>query len=88
MKTSAGQTVIVHAGPIAYAGQKEFFVMPGDQITITGSETKIRGRSVILASELKKDDKTLALRDKSGKPLWSMGGQGSPGASGTRSPQE
>ena len=88
VKTSDGQTAIVHAGPISYAGQKEFFVMPGDQITITGSEAKIRGRSVILASELKKDDKTLALRDKSGKPLWSMGGQGSPGASGTRSPQE
>jgi hypothetical protein len=83
VKTSNGQTVIVHAGPVSYAEQKDFFVMPGDQITVTGSETKIRSRSVILASELKKDGKTLELRDKSGKPLWSMGGMGSsPGAAG------
>ncbi len=94
VKTTSGQTVIVYAGPVSFAEQKDFFVMPGDQITITGSETKMRSRSVILASELKKGDKTLQLRDKSGKPLWSMGsmgsmgGQGSPGASSSRSRQE
>lgn len=88
VKTADGQTVIVHAGPISFAEQKDFFVMPGDQITITGSETKIRSRSVILASELKKGNKTLELRDKSGKPLWSMGGQGIPGAPSSRSRQE
>jgi hypothetical protein len=80
--------VAVYAGPVSFAEQKDFFVMPGDQITITGSETKIRSRSVILASELKKGDKTLELRDKSGKPLWSMGGQGTSGASSSRSRQE
>jgi len=86
VKTSDGQTVIVHAGPSSFAEQKNFFLMPGDQITITGSETKIRSRSVILASELKKDGQTLQLRDKSGKPLWSMGGMGSsPGSAGTSS---
>jgi sporulation protein YlmC with PRC-barrel domain len=91
VKTSDGHMVIVYAGPISYAEQKEFFVMPGDQITVTGSETKMRSRSVILASELKKDDKTLALRDKSGKPLWSMGvaaGQRSPGAAGSQTRQD
>lgn len=89
VKTSDGQMVIVYAGPISYAEQKDFFVMPGDQITITGSQATIRSRSVILASELKKDGKTLELRDKSGKPLWAMGGaadQRSPGAASQRSP--
>jgi len=89
VKTTDGQTVTVYAGPVSFAEQKDFFVMPGDQITITGSETKIRSRSVLLASELKKGDKTLELRDKSGKPLWSMGGaQGTSGASSSRSRQE
>ena len=93
VKTTGGQTVTVYAGPVSFAEQKDFFVMPGDQITITGSETKIRSRSVILASELKKGDKTLELRDKSGKPLWSMGGQGSspsilPGRSSSKSRPE
>jgi sporulation protein YlmC with PRC-barrel domain len=88
VKTADGQTVTVYGGPISFAEQKEFFVMPGDQITITGSETKIRGRSVLLASELKKGSKTLELRDKSGKPLWSMGGQRSPGAASSPTGQK
>jgi sporulation protein YlmC with PRC-barrel domain len=74
VKTSNGQTVIVYAGPLSFAEQKDFFVMPGDQITITGSQTNIQLRSVLLASELKKDGQTLALRDKSGKPLWGIPG--------------
>ncbi len=92
VKTSDGQTMTIYAGPVAFAEQKNFFVMPGDQITITGSETKIRGRSVLLASELKKGDQTLQLRDKSGKPLWSMGAMGgarpSAGTPSSRSTQE
>ncbi len=91
VKTTDGKTMIVYAGPVSFAEQKNFFVMPGDQITITGSETKVRFRSVILASELKKDGQTLELRDKSGKPLWSMGGMGgqrSPGAATSQTRQE
>jgi sporulation protein YlmC with PRC-barrel domain len=88
VKTTDGQTMIVYAGPISFAEQKDFYVMPGDQITITGSEAKMRGRSVLLASELKKDGKTLELRDKSGKPLWSMGAQRSAGAAGSQTRQE
>jgi hypothetical protein len=70
--TTDGKLVTVFAGPISYAEQKDFFVMPGDQISITGSEATIRSRTVILASELKKGTQTLELRDKDGKPLWSM----------------
>jgi sporulation protein YlmC with PRC-barrel domain len=72
VKTTDGNLVTVYAGPTSYAEQKDFFIMPGDQISITGSEAKIRSRTVILASELKKGSQTLELRDQSGKPLWSM----------------
>jgi hypothetical protein len=78
VKTSDGRHIVVYAGPVSYAEQKNFFVMPGDQISITGSETKIKSRSVILASEIKKGNQTLQLRDKSGKPLWSMDQQTTP----------
>jgi sporulation protein YlmC with PRC-barrel domain len=81
VKTTDGKLVTIYAGPVSYAEQKGFFVMPGDQITITGSESTIRSRTVILASELKKGTQTLALRDKSGKPLWSTQAQaGQPSA--------
>ncbi len=75
VKTTDGKLVTVYAGPTSYAEQKGFFIMPGDQISITGSEAKIRSRTIILASELKKGTQTLELRDQSGKPLWSMQGQ-------------
>jgi sporulation protein YlmC with PRC-barrel domain len=85
VKTSDGKTVTVYAGPSSYAEQNNFFVMPGDQISITGSQTTIRSRSVVLASELKKGSQTLELRDKTGKPLWTMGQPSSaPSGTGTR----
>jgi sporulation protein YlmC with PRC-barrel domain len=80
VRTTDGKMVTVYAGPASYAEQKDFYVMPGDRISITGSETKIRSRIVILASELKKGTETLELRDKSGKPLWSMGARAPEGA--------
>lgn len=84
VKTSDGNLMTVHAGPASYAEQKNFFVAPGDEISITGSESKIGQRSVIVASELKKDDQTLQLRDQSGKPLWSAGQEAMrPGSSQT-----
>ncbi len=80
VRTSDGRIMVVYAGPAAFAEQRGFFIMPGDQISITGSETKVRGHNVILASELKKGPETLALRDKSGRPLWAMGPSGPAGA--------
>ena len=78
VKTSDGNLVTVYAGPTSSAEKNNFFVKSGDQITITGSESKIGPRTVIVASELKKGSQTLQLRDKSGKPLWTMGGASSP----------
>ncbi len=75
VKTSDGKTITVHAGPVSFAQQKNFTLSPGDNVTITGSDTKIGWRSAFLASEIKKGDQTLQLRSKTGEPLWSMQGQ-------------
>jgi len=74
VRTTEGRIVTVYAGPASYAERNDFFVMPGDKISINGSETKIRTHTVILASELRKGSQTLELRDKSGRPLWARGG--------------
>jgi len=87
VKTSDGKTVTVYAGPSWYAQQNNFSVEPGDDITITGSESRVRQRTVILASELKAGAQILQLRDQSGKPLWTMNGpQGQEGQPGTSQP--
>ncbi len=82
VKTADGNLVTVFAGPSSYAEKNNFFVAPGDEITITGSESKMGNRSVIVASQLAKGSQTLQLRDKSGKPLWTTQSSipGAPGA--------
>jgi sporulation protein YlmC with PRC-barrel domain len=87
VKTEDGNLVTVYAGPIWYAEQQNFFLMPGDEIAVTGAETKTGPRNVIVASELRKGSQALQLRDKSGKPLWRLESRGMP--PGQRvSPQE
>lgn len=70
--TEDGSLVTVHAGPQFYAQQQDFFVRPGDEITITGADTKIGWRSLFLASEVRRGDQTLQLRDQTGRPQWSL----------------
>jgi sporulation protein YlmC with PRC-barrel domain len=86
VKTADGNFVTVFAGPIWYAEQKDFYLMPGDQVSITGSESKIKNRTVMVASEIKKGTETLELRDRSGKPLWPAGGPGATGMAPGRAP--
>lgn len=69
--TDDGKNITVYAGPEWYAQQQNFSIKPGDQITITGSDTKIGWREVVVASGITKDGQTLKLRDeKTGEPLW------------------
>jgi len=70
VKTQDGKSMIVHAGPRAYASQKGLNFHYGDEVTITGSQAKIDGQNVVLASQLKKGDQTLQLRNEQGQPQW------------------
>jgi sporulation protein YlmC with PRC-barrel domain len=86
VKTADGNFITVFAGPIWYAEQKHFYLMPGDQVSITGAETKIRSRTVIVASQIAKGSEMLQLRDQSGKPLWHAGGPGTTGMAPEQAP--
>jgi len=86
--TDDGNLVTVYAGPQWYAQQNDFYVKPGDKISVTGSETKIGWRPVLVASELKAGDRTLRLRSETGQPLWQAQQQGAPGQrTGTTPPR-
>lgn len=63
----------VHIGPSAYLERNGFTFAVGDQVEIVGSEVPYNGTKALLAREIKRDGKTLALRDKQGFPLWSGG---------------
>jgi sporulation protein YlmC with PRC-barrel domain len=65
-----GKTYTVHVGPKAYADQKSFVFRNGDKVTVTGSHVMFNDKDVLIATEIKKGDQTLTLRDKEGKPAW------------------
>jgi hypothetical protein len=68
--TDDGNLVTVYAGPQWYAQQNDFYVKPGDKINVTGSQTKIGWRPVLVASQIQAGDRTLRLRNEAGLPLW------------------
>jgi hypothetical protein len=70
LKTGEG-TVPVHLGPVWYMKKQKREIAPGDKIEITGSRFESEGKPAIMASEVKKGDKKLQLRDENGVPVWS-----------------
>lgn len=70
VKMDNGQTATVHVGPQQYVQQKGFTLKKGDQVTVTGSETTHNGQTVVIATQLQSNGKTLQLRTNTGQPLW------------------
>ena len=70
VKTSS-ETLDVHLGPTMFLKEKKIDLAKGDKVEILGSRTKINDRPVLLAREITKGENTWALRDASGRPLWS-----------------
>lgn len=65
------ETFDVHLGPTAFLKQQGFEFAKGDEIEVTGSKVKFATGEAIIAREVKKNDKTLTLRDSQGIPKWS-----------------
>ena len=69
LKTGKG-TVDVHLGPEWYIERQDAKIEKGDTIEVKGSRVTLAGKPAIIASEVKKGDSTLALRDANGIPAW------------------
>ena len=70
--TKDGTSVNVCAGPSEYVMHKGLAIESGKNISVTGCQTTINGKSVFLASELRVEGKTVQLRDSMGKPEWKI----------------
>lgn len=75
VKTETGM-LEVHVGPAAYIASQQFSFAKDDKIEVTGSKVTLQGGEVLLAREIKKDGKTLVLRDTQGFPKWAGGRRG------------
>lgn len=67
------ETATVLAGPSWFAKDKGFSFAKDDKVEVTGSRVKYNGTEAIIAREIKKDGKTLTLRNENGVPKWSRG---------------
>jgi len=74
MLKTASETMEVHVGPSAYIAQQHFAFAKGDAVELVGSKVTIGNKPALIAREIKKDGKTLVLRNPQGIPLWSRGG--------------
>lgn len=72
VQTEKQDVLLVHAGPCAFAKSKNFNLASGDKISVTGSQIEHNGRTILMASEIKKGNDTLTLRDSSGKVQWDV----------------
>jgi sporulation protein YlmC with PRC-barrel domain len=70
LEVSGSEICKVVLGPATHLQAQNFELRGGDEVTVKGSKVTMAGQKVILATEVKKGDKTLRLRDEKGTPLW------------------
>ena len=70
LKTAHG-TMPVVLGPASYVDKEKVKINKGDDISVTGSRVTLHKKQELVATQIKKGDKTLDLRKSDGTPLWS-----------------
>jgi len=70
LKTPANETFKVYVGPASWLQGQNFDIRASDQVEVKGSKVMTEGKQCIIASEIKKDGRTLKLRDERGNPAW------------------
>jgi len=64
------ETLPVFLGPGWYVEKQDVKIAAKDKGEVKGSRVTIQGQPTILAAQVKKDGKTLELRDANGVPVW------------------
>jgi hypothetical protein len=64
------ETVSVHLGPSWYMENQDVKLELKDKVEVKGSRITFGGKPAIIATEVKKGDEVLKLRDEAGYPVW------------------
>jgi hypothetical protein len=65
------ETIPVHLGPAWYIENQEMKIAAKDKVEVKGSRITLEGKPDLIASEVRKGDEVLTLRDANGFPAWS-----------------
>lgn len=74
VKESEEEPILVHLCPVWYADAKKIGVKKGDRVKVRGAWAEIEGKSVFMASKVKKGDflEVKIRLTKDGTPFWTM----------------
>lgn len=64
------ETLPVHLGPQWFMERQGNQFNKGEEVEVSGSRVEINGAPAIIATEIKRGDAKLRLRDKDGRPCW------------------
>ncbi len=70
VRTNEGAELILHVGPPFFRKANDFPIAEGDVLTATGWRETDKGYASIAVRTVKNGDKTLEVRDETGKRLW------------------
>jgi len=62
--------VRVHLGPVWYLERQEFSLTPGQEVQVQGICLDEKGKTRLIAAQVKVGDSVLLLRDTEGRPMW------------------
>jgi len=62
--------VSVHLGPQWYLENQDVKIEPKDKVDVKGSRVTFGGKPALIASEVRKGNEVLSLRDEAGFPAW------------------
>jgi hypothetical protein len=67
---ASGQATLVRLAPVGLLKQNQLVLREGDTVSVTGFEVSGMDGDLVVATEIRKGDKRVALRDPRGRPVW------------------
>ena len=67
---SAGQSQLIRLAPVGFLKQSGLLLREGDTVIVKGFPVAGMEGDLLIATELRKGEKTLSLRDPRGRPAW------------------
>jgi len=64
------ETISVHLGPSWYLENQDIKIEVKDKVEVKGSRVTFGGKPALIASEIRKGNEVLTLRDEAGFPAW------------------
>jgi sporulation protein YlmC with PRC-barrel domain len=84
LKTADDREVMVHLAPHAFLKQQSIKLAEDDKIVVKGVPSSEMGRDPVVATEIRRGDTVISLRNADGTPAWSQADSKQPGSQGKK----